>query len=305
MLKINKHIYVVDFKGFEYPHSNCMLVKDDVCCLLDSSPGEEDLKYLCTQPVDIILNSHGHIDHYLCNEWFPASKIYMHRADWDIAQSGDRYLDAFGFKTLTPDTLLQQNYLLWVKYRCTKIDQEISEGQTINLGATKIQVLHLPGHSPGHCGFFFPEQGFIFTADIDVSKFGPWYANMNSSIADYVRSIERVMTMKPEFIVSGHGEAIVKDNLQAELTRYRDIIYARQERIVELLYRGHDRLEDLARQCPVYIKFPRPLEVFFIYEEVMILAHLRYMEEMGQLYREGDRCYLKDGIRPAKSYPAY
>jgi len=58
----------------------------------------------------------------------------------------------------------------------------------------------------------------------------------------------------------------------------------------------------LARQCPIYIKFPRPQEVFYIYEQVMILAHLRFMETLGQLTREGDGYYLRDGIRPTKSY---
>jgi len=302
LFKINDHIYVVDFQGFEYPHCNCLLVKDDINCLLDNSPGKDDLEYLSKLPIDIIINSHGHIDHYLCNERFSYSKIYMHQADQAITQSADKYLEAFGLKMLTQNPVLQQLYLNSVKYCTTMIDDTISEGQIINLGSTKIQVLHLPGHSPGHCGFLFPDKGFIFTADIDISSFGPWYANLNSSITDYAQSIERIIAMKPDFIISGHGEALIKDNLPHKLTNYRDIIFARQERIIELLYRGYHSLYDLARQCPIYIKFPRPQEVFFIYEQVMILAHLRYMEERGQLIREADRYYLKDGIRPAKSY---
>ncbi len=302
LFNINKHIVVVDFQGFEYPHCNCLLVKDDVYCLLDNSPGKADLEYLRRQPIDIILNSHGHIDHYLCNEWFPRSQVYMHQADQALTQSAEKYLAEFGLTTFTQNPVLQQLYLTDVKYRCAKIDQGISEGQIIDLGATRLQVLHLPGHSPGHCGFLFPDQGFIFTADIDVSNFGPWYANLNSSVLDYIKSIDRVIEMKPDFIISGHGQAMIKDGLLQKLADYRDIIYARQERIIELLYRGYHSLPDLARQCPVYIKFPRPREVFFIYEEVMILAHLRFMEELGQLIKEGDHYFLKDGVRPAKSY---
>lgn len=302
MFNINKHIVVVDFQGFEYPHCNCLLVKDDVNCLLDNSPSKADLDYLCRQPIDLIINSHGHIDHYLCNDQFASSRVYMHQADQAIAQSADKYLEAFGLTTLTQNPVLQQLYLTNVKYRCTKIDQEICEGQIIDLGATRFQVLHLPGHSPGHCGFLFPDEGFIFTADIDVSNFGPWYANLNSSIIDYIKSIDRVMEMKPDFIISGHGKAMIKDGLLKKLADYRDIIFARQDRIVELLYRGHHSLPDLARQCPIYIEFPRPQEVFYIYEQVMILAHLRFMEALGQLIKEGNNYFLKDGIRPTKSY---
>ena len=303
MFNINKHIVVVDFQGFEYPHCNCLLIKDDVNCLLDNSPGKADLDYLCRQPIDLIINSHGHIDHYLYNERFPQSRIYMHQEDQAMAQSADKYLETFGLKTLTQNPVLQQLYLKGVKYRTTKIDESISEGQMFDFGSTKMQVLHLPGHSPGHCGFLFPDQGFIFSADIDFSNFGPWYANLNSSIFDYIQSMNRVMTMKPDFIISGHGEVMIKDDWQQKLVQYRDIIFARQARITELLYRGHHSLEDLARQCPIYIKFPQPMEVFFIYEEVMILAHLRDMEEQGLLVREDQYFYLKDSIHPAKSYP--
>ena len=227
----------------------------------------------------------------------------MHQADQAIARSAEKYLQAFGLTTFTQNKVLQQIYLSHVKYRCTRIDQEIYEGQTIDLGATRLQVLHLPGHSPGHCGFLFPDQGFIFTADIDVSNFGPWYANLDSSILDYIRSIDRVIDLKPDYIISGHGKAMLKDGLLKELADYRDIIFARQERILTLLYRGYHSLPELARQCPIYIKFPRPQEVFFIYEQVMILVHLRYMEDIGQVIREGDSYYIKEGIRPAKSYP--
>ncbi|HPF21070.1 MAG TPA: MBL fold metallo-hydrolase [Syntrophomonas sp.] len=303
MFNINQHIAVVEFHGFEYPHCNCLLVRDDINCLLDNSPGRADLENLCRQPVDIIVNSHGHIDHYLCNQYFPSSRVYMHPADQAIAQSAEKYLQAFGLTTLTHNPVLQQLYLKAVKNRTAIMDEDISEGQKLNCGATKIEVLHLPGHSPGHCGFLFPDQGFIFTADIDVSNFGPWYANLNSSIIDYVQSINRVIDLKPDFIISGHGQAMIKDGLMKKLTDYRDIIFARQERIVELLFRGYHRLPDLARQCPIYIKFPRPREIFYIYEQVMILAHLRYMEEIGQVIRDGDQYYLKDGIRHSKSYP--
>ena len=302
MFKLDKHIQVIDFQGFEYPHCNCLLIKDDINCLLDTSPGKADLDYLLTQPMDLIINSHGHIDHYLYNDLFPQCKVMMHPGDKPITQSADKYLEVFGLQTLNRNPQIQQFYLEGVQYHTTRIDENISDGQLINLGSTRLETLHLPGHSPGHCGFLFPDKGFVFTADIDFSNFGPWYANLNSSIPDFLQSIERVLKMKPDFIISGHGEAMIKENFSRRLNEYRDIIFTRQERIIELLYRGYHTLEALARQAPVYIRFPKPEPVFFIYEQVMVLAHLRYMEEMGQLVQADDGFYLKDGIHPAKTF---
>ena len=101
MIKIDKHITLLDFPGFQYPHCNCLWIEDDINCLIDSSPGEADLSYLKTRAVDLIINSHGHVDHYLYNDHFPNSKILMHQADHAMVQSADGYLEEFGVKTFT------------------------------------------------------------------------------------------------------------------------------------------------------------------------------------------------------------
>lgn len=295
---IDKNIRLVDFQGFMYPHCNCLWIEDEINCLIDTSPGEADLRYLQLQKVDLIINSHGHIDHYLYNHCFPDSKILMHAGDEAIARSAAKYLEVFGLTTFTQDPRLQQFYLEGVQYRPTRIDGYIEDHQLVRLGSTNLEVLHLPGHSPGHCGFLFPEQGFVFTADIEFSAFGPWYANMNCSLSDFLQSIERLIALKPDYMISGHGEAIIKGDISKRLQEYRDIIYTRQRRIVDLLYRGRHSLADLAGEYPVYRQPPKPEAVFYIYEQVMILTHLRYLQEQGYVIQEGQYYYLQEGLNP-------
>ena len=43
-----------------------------------------------------------------------------------------------------------------------RIDGEINDGQVIDCGSTKFMVLHTPGHSKGHCSFYFPEEDLAF-----------------------------------------------------------------------------------------------------------------------------------------------
>ena len=299
MIRIDEHISVLDFAGFQYPHCNCLWIDDDIKCLIDTNPGTADLDYLRTQAVDLIIHTHGHIDHYLYNQYFPNSKILMHKADHAAAQSADGCLDEFGIKLFYDDPRIHQQFLDGILYRVSRIDGEIEDNQVIKLGSTTIETLHLPGHSPGHCGFLFPEQGFIFTGDIDLSKFGPWYANMGCSLAELFRSIDRLLSMKPDYLITGHGEAIVKKDVSRRLRAYRDIVYARQGRIVDLIYSGHHSLEEIARSLPVYVKLPQPKSIFYLYEKIMIMIHLRYLQEMGHVVQENDRYYLREGARPS------
>lgn len=300
MIKIDKHISVVDYPGFLYPHCNCMWIEDDITCLIDNSPKADDLSYLRQQKVDFIINSHGHIDHYQYNHLFPDSKILMHQADQVIAQSADKYLYTFGINAWSSKPQLDQLYLETGRYQTTRIDEYIKDNQVIKLGSTEIEIIHLPGHSPGHCGVWFPAQGCVFTADIELSNFGPLYANMNSSLADFIQSMERLISLKPDYIISGHGQAIVKDDVLQRLKDYRDIIYTRHRRIMELLYSGHHTLDEITRELPIYGQLPKPELVFYIYEKVMILAHLRNLLDQGKLIQEDGRYYLKAGIHPGR-----
>ncbi len=302
MFKIDKHITVIDVQRFQYPSCNCLWIDDEVSCLIDTGFGASEHANIIEQELDLIINSHGHIDHCLNNNCFPTSKVLMHQADQAIAQSADKYLEVFGLKALAKDPSWHKLYLQAVQYQSTSIDGFLEDKQVISLGSTNLQVLHLPGHSPGHCGFLFPEQGFIFTADIDFSTFGPWYANMNSSLTDFLQSIDLLLALKPDYMISGHGEAIIKEDISRRLIAYRDIIYDRERRIVDLLNSGHHSLADIAREYPVYRHPPKPEQIFYIYEQVHVLAHLRHLQELGYVIQEDQHYYLKDGLSRRKYY---
>ena len=64
--------------------------------------------------------------------------------------------------------------------------------QIIELGTLTVEVLHTPGHTPGHCCFFFREPAVLFLGDYDLTPFGPWYGDRGSSIQQTIASIERL-----------------------------------------------------------------------------------------------------------------
>jgi glyoxylase-like metal-dependent hydrolase (beta-lactamase superfamily II) len=293
MIKINQYIKFLDYPGYQHPHCNCLLIEDDVRCIIDSSCGEEDLAYLKQRPVDIILHTHGHHDHYFYNHCFPNSTIYMHQADHAIAQSTGSYLHFFGIEPLGKNPQLNSFFLKATQYLTTEIHARIEDKQGLDLGSTRLEMLHLPGHSAGHCGFLFPDQGFVYTGDIDLSVFGPWYGNLNCKVQDFLDSLDRLIALKPDYIITGHGEGIVKEKVIPRLQKFRDIIYYREQRILDLIKSGHHTLEEMAAKCPVYQKIPKPHAIYYIYEQVMILVHLWHLEEQEIIFKEGQGYYLR------------
>lgn len=295
MKRISQEIVLLESPPFKYPYSHCLYIEDDIRVLVDSSPCEQGQAYLQGKQVDLIINSHGHLDHCFLNPDYPWAPVCLHENDHNMVAAGDAYLQEFGFEVIKSE-VLRSGYLSVIGYRPRAADKKIQDGEKISLGKTSLEVLFLPGHCAGHCGFIFPREGFVFTADIDLGSF-PWYGNTNSNLAQFLASIEKLQNLRPEMVITGHGAGLIRENIPGLLLKYRDIILRRELEIAQLLTRGKNTLWEIAAQKPIYKSFPQPEWVFFLYEYMMDLKHLEHLQEIDKVVFDGGSYYLKGGIK--------
>ncbi len=79
----------------------------------------------------------------------------------------------------------------------------IEDGDVIDLGGRRIEVIHTPGHSPGHMCFWEKEKGYLFTGDL-VYK-GTLFAYYPSTDPeDYLKSLEKIFVLPVERVFPGH-----------------------------------------------------------------------------------------------------
>ncbi len=297
MKTLTKKIKVLYHDRWISPYCNCLLIDDGIQCLVDASPPPEERVHLDGKNFDLILNSHGHMDHYSLNYRYPDARVLLHPADNLIVESGEEYIKSFGFDVFG-ETEVRPHYLEAMQYHPRKPDGPLEDGKIISTGSVDIEVVHLPGHNSAHCGFLFLKEGFLFSADLDLDRWGPWYGSMDSSAQEFIDSINRVMKMNIGTLVVGHNEPVVDADINRRLAEYRDIIYTREKRIVEILYSGRHTIKDIAAEKPVYRNFMQPVSLFFIHECGNVMNHLKRLEALGVVESENERYYLKDGIRP-------
>jgi len=114
---------------------------------LSSSIGSQGLK------IKFILNTHCHIDHVLGNSFVKDTyhvPLLLHKIEDAQLRAVKNYAPVYGFEG----------------YRQAEPDQFIDENDTITFGNTEWKILFLPGHSPGHIGFYDRKEKVVFSGDV-------------------------------------------------------------------------------------------------------------------------------------------
>ncbi len=92
----------------------------------------------------------------------------------------------------------------------------IDEGDVVDLGDRRFEVMHLPGHSPGFIALWEAASGTLFSGDVVYD--GPLLDELDgSSIADYLHTMERLRSLPVSVVHAGHNDSFGRDRL-VELT---------------------------------------------------------------------------------------
>jgi hydroxyacylglutathione hydrolase len=85
----------------------------------------------------------------------------------------------------------------------------LADRQTLQIGGICFTVLHLPGHSPGHVGFYLPQPGWLFSGDVLFASGGRGRTDLAGGDEYALRaSIRDTLWALPDstIVFPGHGE---------------------------------------------------------------------------------------------------
>ena len=284
MQLIQDHIYFIEAPNrASFPHCHCLFIDDDVRVLLDTGCSRQQAEELALGGIDVVLNSHFHIDHILHDYLFPKAQVWVHNLDAPAVISREVLLDCYGF--FGEERAIGEAFVDDYNSLPSPVHRLLQGGEVLDFGKVKLLIVHTPGHTPGHCIFYHEKTGLVIMGDIELSGFGPWYANACCDLDDLITSIKKCMEIDPPRVVTSH-KGIINDNIQKRLQDYLNVIYRKEANIFNAL-REPRTIEYLVERQLYYERniVLSPRDYFF--EKMGVLKHLERLIKHREIVREG------------------
>jgi glyoxylase-like metal-dependent hydrolase (beta-lactamase superfamily II) len=163
-----------------------------------------------------------------------------------------------------------------------KPSKTVVEGDLIQIGDYYFQILHTPGHAPGHMSLYDPDNRVLLAGDI-VGEMVAWYTPSSGGAARYLKSLEKVEVLDIDLILPSHGD-VIQDSEEG-IRKIKDEILEKERGIVAALQSGQRSFEELLN-----IFFALPTVQFF--PGIPILeSHLQKLEKEGKIKEIGSETY--------------
>lgn len=170
----------------------------------------DEVVKLTDKPI-IAVSTHIHWDHIGGHKYFPDFYAHVDELDW---LNGKFPLSMKVIKEMVvdrcdlPNGYDESNYELF-QGMPTKV---LVDHDVINLGGRQIEVLHTPGHSPGHLCFWESDTGYLFTGDL-IYK-GMLFANYPSTDPKaYLASLNKVAELPVKKVFPAHHSLDIQSEI--------------------------------------------------------------------------------------------
>jgi glyoxylase-like metal-dependent hydrolase (beta-lactamase superfamily II) len=271
-------------RGGHYPHCNSLFIDAGARAMIDPGSDRKELRALAAEGVGTVLLSHFHSDHLRDLREFPQAAAYVHSSEREAVEHAEAMKRCVYFPEEVQDEIWMRRKDREVGGWGWPVAGTFTHGSEFRFGQVTLEVLHTPGHTGGHCCFWFPHEKILYAADIDLTPFGPWYGNASSDLAAFRGSIESLTSLAPEITVTGHERGVIRGEIREELRGFGRIIEDRHHRILEFLASARSQAE-VVRQGFIYGSFFSEDNSLAGPEMRMIRHHLELAVREGQVIR--------------------
>ncbi len=263
-----KVILVEGLNRGKFPFSNCIVVESEsVRVLIDTGcyPNLPEGSF------DAIVYTHFHPDHI---RGFEAVAGKVHKV---FAPRGEEPYRSLRDLAVRFAPGIVSEWLSMAEYiglsRVPEVDEYYEPGEDLCLKNACFKTYPARGHLLTHT--LIEVEGHLHLVDIDLTGFGPWYANPESNPSLFLDDIEMASRVEARTYTTAHKPgAMAREEATLMLARYAERLIEHAEAIYKLLREGPSRPEDLAGKGAIYRRYIPGFEKVMRYFEAMMVEKL-------------------------------
>ena len=218
--QLDKDTFVIS-ENRHWEETHCyLLVGAYRSLLIDTGLGIGDIlaevRKCADEPVTAVA-THAHWDHIGGHGYF--SEFYVHEEEESWLKGG------FPLPVEAVRKMIASCRELPAGYDVTAYEifqgtpaKILKGGEVLDIGGRTVEVLHTPGHSPGHMCFWEPERGYLFTGDLVYQ--GTLYADYPSTDpAAYLASLGKITSLPVKKLFPAHHSLEVTPKLAERIKK--------------------------------------------------------------------------------------
>ena len=223
--KLHEWLYAI-YEGGQYDEALMYLViGDEEAAVIDGGTGighlDKLVEELTEKPYSLVL-THTHNDHIGGCKDFEDIAVFDDVMSWESAAKGLGH-EKMG-EIISEDNLIRElpedfdpdNYYA-TPYTVTKW---LYDGDAIDLGGRKLEVIYTPGHSSNHICLLDRDGRYLWTGDHFYTGGITTYLPGGNHI-DFIKSSQKLVEMLPEYdtLLPAHNEPLVDASIMKELLK--------------------------------------------------------------------------------------
>lgn len=157
-----------------------------------------------------IIMTHTHLDHIGCLpellRELPEAEVWIHRSEGEALEKGDDRT-VYGMEMFR--TMCQSQYgLPDGAFRIT-VHRKLEGGETLSLGQTTWEVVHVPGHSVGSVALYNREAGILIPGDVVYADHAIGRYDLHGASGPVLkRSLSALADLDVSILLPGHNRIV-------------------------------------------------------------------------------------------------
>ena len=209
---------ISEYKHWEETHCY-LLCGQESAVLIDTGLGVSNIRKIVdslTRLPIMAVTTHIHWDHIGGHKYFDNIAVHEKEMDWLSVKFPISLQVVKNNLTKVPCNFPTEFNIDAYQIFRGEPQRILHDGDWLDLGGRKIQVIHTPGHSPGHCCFYEPGRKYLYSGDLIYKGcLYAFYPTTDPQLFYY--SVKRVQKYRIEKIMPGHHELNIPVSLINEI----------------------------------------------------------------------------------------